>query len=426
MPEIRLLFTADLHIGRSLHGTSFLADQRHILESILEIMRTKRVKWLVIGGDLFDRAVPSADAVALADWFFQECVSTLGVQVVVIAGNHDSPERLDFAAALLARQGLHITGSFPESPAPLRLDTGGIPVELWPLPYAEPSTVHQCLDRLGAAGHNEDPGNHQLAWNRLMDWLRLQWQDRSAFRILVGHLFVTGGSESESERPLTIGGAQAVRPDSFPGFDLGLFGHLHRAQEVAAGFNYSGSPLCYSASEAGQEKSVLLVTVRSPSQPAKKETALPQSPDLFADLPLSTPDPYIQGKAVTQLDRIALVPLRPVRRISGMLADLLAGSSDDYLFVSLDDPMPIPDAFARLQQAYPHLLHVERSLTWEQSETGGDATERRRQAIEAGDAALVATFIRDMTGHDPEADWLRLIDEILDEQRRDLVSGESA
>lgn len=426
--QLRLLFTADLHIGRTLHGKSLLDDQRHILNELASLARDQRASHLVIGGDLFDRSIPSADAVALADWFFQECVTALGMEVIVIAGNHDSPERLDFAAGLLSRQGLHIVGSFPADIAPLILGKGEGAVELYALPYAEPATIHHLADQAGNLQQaNHDLGNHQAAWERIMAGLRAEWAQRPRRRrILVGHLLVAGGVESESERPLSIGGAQAVAPSCLAGFDLALLGHLHRSQECWPGVWYAGSPLCYSASEVGQEKSALLVEIRGQPAPDKRKADRTKAiedlgPDLFGDLAVpaaSAGNAGAENLADLTVTRLPLVPLRPVRRLRGSLAELLTGSSNDYVYAELREALPVPDAFARLQQRYPWLLLVER-LPPAGLEAFGDSadTARRRQAIARGDLELVLTFLEDMTGSPASAEWRNIVRSTLEELR---------
>ncbi len=379
----KIFFTADLHIGRSLHGRSLLADQSHILATIAHEASLAGVSHLIIGGDLFDRSIPSAEAVGLADWFFQECISKLGIQVIVIAGNHDSPERLDFAAGLLARQGLHIIGNFPPSFEPINLGSQEQAFDIYALPYAEPAAVHHRLAAVDSDNPKRpDLGDHQAAWELIMSRLRRRWENESSRpRILVAHLFVSGGLEGDSERALSIGGAQAVTPGTFAGFDLVLLGHLHRCQEPAPGIWYAGSPLCYGASELDQAKSALIVNLKTPC-------------------------------SVTQLP---LQPLRPTRRLSGRLDDLIAGHSEDYIYAQLLDPFPIPDAFVRLQSVYPNLLQVERLVDLAKQDT--QVGERRRQALALGDYELIAAFIQDMTGENVPEDWQTVILHILEQQR---------
>ena len=413
---IKLLFTADLHLGRILFGRTLLADQRHILMQLISLAKEQRISHMVIGGDLFDRAIPSAEAVALADWFFQECVTSLGLQVIVIAGNHDSPERLDFAAGLLARQGLHIIGSFPTSLNPINLGSPGQPIDLYALPYAEPIAVrHQLATDQALTEPMADLGDHQAAWQLIMQQLHQRWNCESPRpRLLVGHLFVNGSQESDSERPLSIGGAQAVAPTSFAGFDLVLLGHLHRCQEPWPGIWYAGSPLCYGAAEIDQEKSVLLVQFPQIVAEGKPRRAAPDAiPDLFGFPDAPPPIP-----PTIELNRLFLTPLRPTRRLRGRLVELLAKRSDDYVYVQLTDPLPIPDAFARLQQVYPWLLQVERLPP---DSTGSldptSDTEHRRHALNSGDMALIQAFIQDMTGVPPPEEWQTIINETLDQQR---------
>lgn len=393
MHDITILHTADLHIGRILHGKSLLEDQRHILGEIVGLAEARQPDAIVIGGDLFDRSVPSAEAVRLADWFFQECAGRLGIPTIVIAGNHDSPERLEFAAGLLSRLGLHILGSFDAELQPIILGSQEYPVELYPIPYAEPGRIHLAFNNLHDEEEDGEAGNHQEAWERIMAVLSERWAHATQCpRILVAHLFAAGGQASDSERPLSLGGAELVAAETFQPFDLVLLGHLHRPQQVSQSVWYSGSPLCYGLAEIDQIKSLLWVGI----------------------------DP--SGKHPCRVEPLPLSPLRPVRLLRASLAELLQQSSDDYVYIRLTDHIPIHDAFFRLQAVFPALLQVEREIP-EHTISNTDG-ERRKDALASGDLALINAFLQDMTGNEIPSDWLGTIHEVLSEQLQEFKDGE--
>ncbi|MBV1799814.1 exonuclease SbcCD subunit D [Siccirubricoccus sp. G192] len=314
---MRLLHTADWHLGRALCGASFLEDQAHLLRGqFLDILRETRPDALLIAGDVFDRAVPPTEAVELLDEILRRCILDLGVPVVLIPGNHDATERLSFGASLLRGAGLHIADSALGQAIRFE-DAHG---EVWVLPsgYASPL----LLARLFAG---EAIADHDAGFGFLCRHLREQCP-AGARMVMVAHAFVAGGEECESERLLAVGGAKAVAASRFEGFHYVALGHLHRPQGLAGGrIRYAGSPLAYSFSEAGQAKSVTLVE--------------------------------IDAAGAVRTEAIPLTPRRELRRLRGSFAELLAAPpSTDWLEVTLTDPLPIFEAQRRLAERHPHIL----------------------------------------------------------------------
>jgi DNA repair protein SbcD/Mre11 len=216
---VRFLHTADWHLGRYLHGTSLLDDQAHVLETFVELARSEHVDAVVIAGDVYDRAVPPADAVSLLDDVLSRLVVGAGIPVIVIAGNHDSAERIGFGGRIFERQRLLLRGALDKLDPVVLTDKHG-EVAFHPLPYAEPTFVR-------ALPGAEAVTDHQSAMSRMVGLLRAQ-RKAGQRNVLVGHAFVAGGSESESERPLSVGGSGMVAVDTFDGFDFVALGHLHR------------------------------------------------------------------------------------------------------------------------------------------------------------------------------------------------------
>lgn len=336
----RLLHTADWHIGKTLFGQPLLDDQRHVLDQLIEHVRTATPDVVVIAGDIYDRSVPPADAVELLDATLTALVGGLATPVVLIAGNHDGPERLGFGAHLLQRAGLTVRGPVDLAAAPIRFESAGFPVALCPLPYAEPATVRTLL---GDSERGAVP-DHQAALQAQIRSARAQLRPGEV-AVAVAHAFVQGGrvvdhSEqeySETERQLAVGGTAVVDPSVFDGFAYVALGHLHQPQKVASAgsptVRYSGSLLQYSFAEADQARSATLV-------------------ELATD-------------GTVQTTELPLQPKRPLRKVRGTLAQLLEqGKSDphrhDFIAATLTDPEMLLDPLGRLREGYPNLLHIER------------------------------------------------------------------
>lgn len=317
---MRLLHTADWHLGRSLGGHALLEDQEHLLlGQFLHMVRDAQPDAVLIAGDVFDRAVPPAEAVELLDDVLQRIVLGLRIPVVMIPGNHDEARRLSFGARLLAGAGLHI-GDSPLGRAVTLEDAAG-PVSLVTVGYASPLAL-AALAPDGEAFADHDAG---FAW--LAPQL-LGLCEPGHRRVLVAHGFVSGGAESESERGLSVGGTGQIGAHRFAGFDYVALGHLHRPQTLGEGrLRYSGSPLAYSLSEIGHGKSVSLVE--------------------------------LDAAGAVRIEAMPLTPLRALRVLEGPFAalrDAPAERRDDFLSVVLTDPVPVPDAQRRLAEIYPRIV----------------------------------------------------------------------
>jgi exonuclease SbcD len=357
---MRILHTGDWHLGRYLHGVSLLEDQSHALDQFVDLAKHLAVDTIVIAGDVYDRSVPPADAVALLDDVLARLVVGAGIPVILIAGNHDSPERIGFGGRILGRQGLHLRGTLEDCSPVLLADDHGT-VAFHPLPYAEPVFAR-------ALPGGEHVASHQDAMTLLVSSMRAGLA-AGARNVLVGHAFVSGGSESESERPLSVGGSGMVAAETFDGFDFVALGHLHRPQSLDKGrIHYPGSLLKYSFNEVDHVKGVSLVE--------------------------------IEGDRTVSVQSFVLKALRDVRTISGTLDELLrapdeaVGNRQDYLCAILTDPAPVLEPMARLREVYPNMLELrfERSVA---AAAGGRAQgdHRRHQPTD-----LFRAFYRDVVG----------------------------
>jgi exonuclease SbcD len=321
---MRLLHTSDWHIGRQLHGASLLEDQAHVLEQVVDIAGRESVDAVILAGDVYDRAVPPAEAVALLNHILRRLCLDLNIPVIVIGGNHDNGQRLGFGADLLGSAGLHIRGPLEPEPRPITLRAAGAEVDVFALPYAGPATVRQVL--------GEEVFTHEEAMDALLARVaRVREAGRPT--VLAAHCFVAGASECESERPLSIGGADRISAALFQGFDYVALGHLHgRQYQLAEHIRYSGSILKYSFSEVAHHKSVTLVDIGT------------------------------QG--VEEIRQVELQPMRDMRVLEGRLEEIIdngAGDScrEDFIQARITNRESVLDAMGKLRAVYPNALQLQ-------------------------------------------------------------------
>lgn len=320
---MKFLHLADLHLGKRVNGFSMLEDQAHILRQILAILDNEQPDGVLIAGDVYDKSVPSVEAVELLDGFLTE-LRTRGVPVLLISGNHDSPERLAFGGRVMDSCGIHISPVYNGALAPVTLhDTFG-PVHVWLLPFVKPAHVRRWFP-------DADIESYTDAVAEAVAHMDI---DTAARNVLVTHQFVTGGARSGSEE-LSVGGTDNVDSGVFAPFDYVALGHLHGAQHIGREtIRYAGSPLKYSFSEARQHKSVTVVTLGE--------------------------------KGDVQVRTVALTPLRELREIRGSYDELTARSfyehttyRSDYLHLILTDEQDVFDAMSHLRTIYPYLMTLD-------------------------------------------------------------------
>lgn len=338
---MKILHTADLHIGKSIYEFNMLEDQKYILEEILQIAKDEQVDAIVLAGDIYDRSVPSTEAVQLLEWFLLEALHV--AKVFMIAGNHDSAERLSFGAALLAKSGLYIAGGKEPKEVILEDEYGKAAFHL--LPFVKPAVV--------------EAGNSEEAVAKQLELLRAGWNAADR-HVLVTHFFVcANGKEpeiSDSEQHSFVGGLEQVDASLFAGYDYVALGHIHKPQCMKRGqIYYAGSPLCYSFSEcstkeAFRRKGVNIV-------------------ELKADGAMS-------------VSRKILHPMRNMRTIKGSLQELLEqgnriveGSEtqiesgveeeqkcrperEDYIQAILTDKEELFDPIGSLRSVYPNTMQI--------------------------------------------------------------------
>lgn len=322
---MRFLHTADLHIGKRVNEFSMLEDQEYILRQILKTADKEQVEAVLIAGDVYDKQVPSAEAVRLFDWFLTQ-LNSRKLPVFVIGGNHDSVERLSFGAQIMEESGVYLTQSYDGKVVPVRLEDEYGPVNLWMLPFLKPAMVKRFFPE-------QDIVTYQDALETVIGNMELNREERN---LLIAHQFVTGavtgGSEDSVE--VFVGGVENVDASVFADFDYVAPGHIHRAQSAGGErIRYSGTPLKYSFSEIRHEKSVTIAELKE-----KGSLTVHQEP---------------------------LKPLHDMREIRGSYEELVLRENyqgtdlEDYLHVILTDENDIPDVIGRLRSIYPNIMKLD-------------------------------------------------------------------
>ena len=349
---MKFIHTADLHIGKIVCEHSMLDEQRYILARILEAVEREKPDAVLIAGDVYDKPVPSAEAVAVLDDFLVE-LAARKVRTFVLSGNHDSAERIAFGGRLMEKSGVHVSQVYSGKFAPVTLSDSEGEVDVWMLPFVRPVNVRACL-----AGDDERDAvkDYTSAVKAALAQMHFTPGRRN---VLLAHQFVTGAERSESEE--NVGGLDNVDATVFAAFDYVALGHIHKPQNVLKGDDgtvrarYSGTPLKYSLSEAVHKKSLTVVELGA-GKNAGDAAAI--AGDLFAGNEM---------RAALQIREIPLVPLHDVREIRGTFAEIVspefrnaqvaAGNKlDDFVYIKLTDENDIPDAAQKLRGIYPNLM----------------------------------------------------------------------
>lgn len=372
---MRILHTSDWHIGRQFHNVSLLEDQRHVLGQIFEIIQAQEIDVILIAGDIYDRSIPPADAVALLDETIDFISHQLQIPIIIISGNHDSGQRLTFGARQLAKSAVHIVGQLKKDCRPIILSDEHGDVAFYGIPYADPASVRDVLEC--------DVHSHDEAMKVLTEQIKSQIKPKQR-SVVLSHCFIAGGEASESERPLSVGGADKVPYELFVDFNYTALGHLHGPQyKGKESIRYSGSILKYSFSEVNHKKSVTLV-------------------DLDA-----------QGQCT--IEKIALTPLRDMRIIEGYLDEIIEnGKNDphpeDYMLIRLMDKHALYDPMAKLRMVYPNILQLEKPNLNQVSER----QLLKRENLKKGELPMFLDFYQQMTGEELSDEAIKIVAESLD------------
>lgn len=313
---MRLLHTSDWHLGRAFKNVGMLAVHERALDHLVEVVRSERVEAVLVAGDVYDRAVPSPESVALLSETLERLVDT-GAQVILSSGNHDSATRLGFAAGLLRRAGLHLVTSLAQVGTRIAVGDGSVA----PLPYLDPLL---CADALGASERS-----HAGVLGAALE--RARAGHAGGPLVVMAHAVVTGADPCDSERDISTGGVSAVPITTFAGIAYAAMGHLHGAQSLSETVHYSGSPAAMSFGEASHVKSWSLIEV--------------------------------SGSEPPRVQRIPVPVLRPMARLRGRLEDVLGdprhtAAESAWCSVVLTDAVRPLGAMDRLRGRFPHTLEL--------------------------------------------------------------------
>lgn len=344
---MKFLHISDLHIGKRVNEFSMIEDQKYILEKIQDIAVWEQVDAVLIAGDIYDKPVPSAEAVQMFDRFLTS-LADFGKKVFAVSGNHDSPERIAFGAQLMSGRGVYVSQVYDGRAAcQLMTDAYG-EIGIYLLPFIKPATVRHALEK-EAGAEDISLESYQDAVKAAVDRMDIDYTRRN---ILIAHQFVTGAGRCDSEE-VAVGGLDNVDGWIFDGFDYVALGHIHSPQSVGREtVRYCGTPLKYSFSEADQAKSVTIVEMKEKGQ--------------------------------VGISTVPLAPLRDMRKIRGAYSEVMSkpfyqdADTEDYVQITLTDEEDIPDGMQKLRTVYPNLMR----LVYDNSRTRQDRTLEMAQEIE--------------------------------------------
>lgn len=320
---MKLVHLSDLHLGKRVYEYSMLDDQRYILQEILEIIDREKPDGVLLAGDIYDKQMPSIEAVRLFDFFLEQLVQR-GQKVFIIGGNHDSIDRISFASPLLQKSGVYITRAYDGKTEPIVLEDDYGSCNLYLLPFVKPVQVAQLFPE-------EEIRDYTDAVEVAIRQMQMDYSKRN---VLVMHQYVAGASRCESEET-SIGGLDDVSARVLEGIDYVAMGHIHNPQKVGKEtVRYCGTPLKYSFSEVSHPKSVTIVELRE--------------------------------KGEVEIRTIPLTPLRDFYEIRGTYEELTARSYYEgkpfwqgYLKVTLTDEEDVPEALGKLRAIYPYIMRME-------------------------------------------------------------------
>ena len=320
---MKLIHLSDIHLGKRVNEFSMLEDQAHILKKILAVVDEEKPDGVLIAGDVYDKSVPSTEAVQLFDDFLVR-LAKRKLPVFIISGNHDSPERLSFANRLIDAVGIHLAPVYNGVVEPITLSDEYGPVNVYMLPFIKPAHVRGFFPDTEITGYSDAVA---AAIGRMNI-------DKTQRNVLITHQFVTGAQRSDSEE-LSVGGTDNIGAEVFCDFDYVALGHIHGPQNMDSGrIRYCGSPLKYSFSEAAQQKSVTVAELK--------------------------------GKGTLEIHTVPLIPRRDMVELKGSYQQLTLREfyenttyQEDYTHITLTDEEDIPDAVAKLRAVYHNLMKLD-------------------------------------------------------------------
>ena len=378
---MKIIHTSDWHLGRIFNGYNLIKDQEFVLNNLVGIFEKENPDVLIVAGDIFDRSVSTEQAVRLLNDLILAIVFDLRIKTIMISGNHDSGERLNFGSRLMKDNGLYIasnTGSYLD-----RIEIDGM--NFWTIPYYSPSHIKAEI--------NSSVHSHNDVYRVLIDDMKKNISNDER-NILVTHAFLTGcEATEESEIPLSVGGTSEVSADYFSMFDYVALGHLHKPQKVKGDrIRYSGSILQYSFSETNHSKIVNMVD--------------------------------LDDNGSIKVEEIKLVPLHPLRIIEGVFDEVFENARndenpEDYIKIRILDKTPVFNPMERLKAYYPNILQFERAKLELDNENRIKGIGREIEKIT--DKELILRFYKDMTDNGFDMNNINVLEELLEEFNKTAV-----
>ncbi len=340
---MKLFHLSDLHIGKRVNEFSMIEDQKYILTQILYAADQEKPDGILISGDVYDRTIPTAEAVQVFDAFLTR-LSEQKIPAFIISGNHDSAERLAFGSSLMGKSGIYFSKVYDGTVEKIPMQDAYGTVWIYLLPFLRPSTIRHALPERA-----EEVRSAADAVRIALEQTKIDEKERN---VLLAHQFVTGAKRCDAEE-LQVGDVDQIPAELFASFEYVALGHIHSPQKVGREtVRYCGAPLKYSFSEAGQEKSITVVELKE--------------------------------KGSVDLRTIPLKPLHDLRKIRGMYLEVTAKSfyenrdCEDYLQVTLTDEEDVPDGMAKLRTIYPNLMRLE----YDNKRTRSNAEVRAAERVE--------------------------------------------
>lgn len=376
---MRIIHLSDLHLGKRVNGYSMLEDQKYILDEILTVIDEQKPQAIIIAGDVYDKPVPSVEAVQLFDDFLYS-LTQRNLQMLVISGNHDSPERIAFGSRFMGKSGVHMSQVYNGKADLVTLSDKYGEINFYLLPFIKPSNVRRYFP-------DKEINTYTDAVKLAVSQMNINEKGRN---ILITHQFVTGAVLSESES-IMVGGTDNVESYVFDSFDYVALGHIHRPQNIGEKIRYCGTPLKYSQSEINHIKSVTIVDIAE--------------------------------KGNLEISVVPLKPLHEMREIRGTYNEItlydnyINTNLEDYVFIILTDEEDEPDAISKLRTIYPNLMKLE----YDNTRTRNSSVLSEVEKIEnKSETELLSEFFEKQNGKEMSAEQLEYAEKLLEQIKEEL------
>ena len=383
---MKILHLADLHLGKILQEQSLLEDQEYMLKEIIKIIKEEKVETILIAGDVYDRSVPPAEAVSLLDDFLKILIKELKIKVFIIAGNHDSKDRLGFGSRIFEDEGLYIESKYTGNLRKVELQDEYGKINVYMLPFVKPVEVKQFFK-------DDLENNYNTAINKIIEKEQINTKERN---IIMVHQFITAGTrlpERTESEVLSLGGIENVDVSNFNNFDYVAIGHVHRPQQIGRDTaRYAGTMLKYSFSEINHHKTVPIIDVKE--------------------------------KGNINIELIPLNPVRDIRELKGPIEELLkkenyeTGNINDYIKAVITNEEPVYDAIGQLRRIFPNTLKLE----IRNSKTARNAEEQTlnlENIKKKSELELFCDFYKAQNNVDLNNDQLEIIKNIISEVKHE-------